>query len=112
MTNVDEIEIIFARPRKENESLVLTIPKHVCDKLRISTGSRLDLIVYNSFVVLKQRESIESEREPTPKIFELLDRVFEAFRELRKLERQRYDEKALTLSEYDSQAGSQAHLGF
>lgn len=82
------ISIIFARPRKESGSLVLTIPKYVCDKLKIKEGSRLHLILYRSFVVLKHREKIDYEREPAPKILELLDKVFELFRELRALERQ------------------------
>jgi antitoxin component of MazEF toxin-antitoxin module len=99
----DEIETLFARPRPEGKtSLVITIPKHVIDKLKIRKGSRLDLLLYNSFVLLKKREPVDYQREPAPQIFELLDKVFEAFRELRLLERQRFYDNEIDRSEYDT----------
>jgi antitoxin component of MazEF toxin-antitoxin module len=95
------IDIIFTRPRMEGGSLVLTIPKQICDKLRITKGSRLNLILYNSFVILKHREKIEYDEEPVPQILELLDGLFELFKEKKELERKRYSEESLDLATYD-----------
>jgi len=96
------MSIFFIRPRKESGSLVITIPKHVCDKLRLGPSSRLQLILYDSFVVLKHVERIDYEKEPVLRIFDLLDRVFELFREQDELERKRYHEGSLKLYDYDS----------
>lgn len=97
----DGIDIIFTRPRMEGGSLVLTIPKQICDKLRITKGSRLNLILYNSFVILKHREEIEYDEKPVPQTLELLDRLFELFKEKKELERKRYSEQSLDLATYD-----------
>ncbi len=91
-----EIEIIPVKARLESkDSLVITIPKQICTNLKISEGSRLDLIVYNSFVVLRQKKRIDYLREPNQEILELMDRVFCLFEELRELERQGYTEKTI-----------------
>jgi hypothetical protein len=96
------MDIIFTKPRQESSSMVLTIPKHIVDKLRIHRGTRLDLIFYNSFVILKQREGIDYEKKPTSMILDLLDKVFDLFRQEEELKRKRYDDKSLGLIEYDS----------
>jgi len=88
-SNNDEFEVLFAKPWKASGSLVITIPKHVCNKLRISEGSRLQILLYKSLVVLKHAENIEYDRELVPKLFALIDKVFEDFRELRIIQRKK-----------------------
>jgi antitoxin component of MazEF toxin-antitoxin module len=98
----DGIELIFSRPREEGGSLVITIPKHVCDKLRIKKGSTLHLILYSSFVVLRQKGNIDYDQKPMPEILKLLDKVFELFKEKRELETLRYFEKKIDHATFET----------
>jgi bifunctional DNA-binding transcriptional regulator/antitoxin component of YhaV-PrlF toxin-antitoxin module len=88
-SNSEEFEVLFVKPWKDSKSLVITIPKHVCDKLRITEGSRLQILLYKSLIVLKHAENIDYERELIPKLFALIDKVFEDFRELRVIQRKK-----------------------
>jgi len=92
--NNEEFEVLFAKPWKSSGSLVITIPKHVCNKLKISEGSKLEILLYKSLVVLKRAENIDYDRELVPKLFALIDKVFEDFRELRVIERKKMFEEA------------------
>jgi antitoxin component of MazEF toxin-antitoxin module len=88
-SNNEEFEVLFVKPWKGKNSLVITIPKHVCNKLKITEGSRLQILLYKSLVVLKHAESIEYDSELVPKLFALIDKVFEDFRELRTIQRKK-----------------------
>jgi antitoxin component of MazEF toxin-antitoxin module len=88
-SNNEEFEVLFAKPWKDSGSLVITIPKHVCSKLKITEGSRLQILLYKSLVVLKHAESINYDKEPIPKIFALVDAVFKLFKKLDEIHRKK-----------------------
>jgi hypothetical protein len=99
----DEIDIIFKKPRKEGGSLVLTLPDYFCDRVKMTANSKLELIVYSSFFILRHRQGFDYNEEPMPKTLELLDMIFGIFEKERELKKRRYSEGSLDLQTYDSE---------
>jgi antitoxin component of MazEF toxin-antitoxin module len=99
----NEPDVICVKPREESGSLVLTIPKHVVDKLRLAKGSKLQIILYHSFFVLKHKKEAYGTEEPVPKTLELLDNVFELLEKERELRKRHFSEENLDVTTYNSE---------
>lgn len=82
--NIKPFDVLIRKPREGQRELLISIPKHVQDKLHLGKNTWLDMVVMKNFVLLKRFEKDEYRSTPLPEILSLLDEALEIYREKEK----------------------------